>query len=312
MKCVFLGSPIFAVASLEALLASKHQVLGVITQPDRPAGRGLKLEPPAVKVVAQKHNLPLIQPEKVNCQEVYGFLEQLKPDILTVVAYGGFLGEKLLHFCPYPPVNVHPSLLPDLRGAAPMQWALLKGYKETGVSTQFMVKEMDAGDILLQVTVPIAPEENGQELQERLKVIGGDLLVKTLDGLEGGVIQPRPQHGHLATLAPLLTKEHGLVRFPAESAPSIHNKIRGLFPWPGAYTFFQKKRLKLLRSKLSDLSPRGAPGTFWFANERLYVNCLESVLELLEVQPEGKTRVLPKEFENGIQSLPHQFDSEIP
>jgi methionyl-tRNA formyltransferase len=169
VKVVFFGSPEFAVASLEALLASHHQVVGVVTQPDRPAGRGLKLEPPAVKVLALKHNLPIHQPEKVNCQETYDFLDRLDPDILTVIAYGGFLGKKLLEPRRFPPVNVHPSLLPDLRGAAPMQWALLRGYPATGVTTQFMVKEMDAGDVLLQTNDPIGEDENAAELQNRLK-----------------------------------------------------------------------------------------------------------------------------------------------
>ena len=303
MKCVFFGSPEFAVASLEALLGSKHEVLGVVTQPDRPAGRGLKLEPPAVKTRALVAGLPILQPEKVNREETYAFLEKLRPEILVVVAYGGFLGEKLLRFCSHPPVNVHPSLLPDLRGAAPMQWAVLKGYKDTGVSTQFMVKEMDAGDVLLQVPAQIGPNDTSKDMHDRLKVVGGDLLVATLDAIESGAARPRAQDGSKATLAPLLTKEQGLVHFARDSAATIHDQIRGLYPWPGAYTFLNKKRVKLLRSRLHPkLSGGSKPGDFRIEGNSLYVRCRDESLEVLEVQPEGKRAILPSEFGNGMKS----------
>ncbi len=312
MRCVFFGSPDFAVASLSALLASPHKVLGVITQPDRPSGRGLKLEPPAVKKLALEHHLPIFQPEKVNCEETYSFLEKLQPDILVVVAYGEFLGKRLLEFCRFPPVNVHPSNLPDLRGAAPMQWALLKGYRETGVSTQFMVKEMDAGDVLLQVPASIGENENAKELQDRLKVVGGELLVKTLTGLESGTITPRQQDGTKATFAPLLAKDHGRIRFSSSTAAEIHNQIRGLFPWPGAFTYLQGKRVKFLRSLLTEKRLVGEPGAFVVENERLFVQTSAGALEILELQPEGKKALLPREFENGIQNIDRRFQEEFP
>lgn len=311
MKCVFFGSPEFAVASLSALLQSSHSVLGVITQPDRPAGRGLKLEPPAVKRLALENGLPILQPEKVNCEETYAFLEKLQPDILVVVAYGGFLGKRLLEFCRFAPVNVHPSNLPDLRGAAPMQWALLNGYKETGVSTQFMVKEMDAGDILLQVPYQIGENENAKELQDRLKIVGGDLLVKTLDGLESNSITPKKQDGTKATFAPLLTKDHGRIRFSSFSAQHIHNQVRGLFPWPGAFTHLHGKRIKVLRTVVSEKKISGPPGTFAIEENRLFAQTKEGVLEILELQPEGKKPLLPQEFENGIQNVDRRFQEEI-
>lgn len=312
MKVVFFGSPEFAVASLEALLASHHEVVGVVTQPDRPAGRGLKMEPPAVKVLALKHNLPIHQPEKVNCEETYAFLDRLDPDILTVIAYGGFLGKKLLEPRRFPPVNVHPSLLPDLRGAAPMQWALLRGYAATGVTTQFMVKEMDAGDVLLQTNDPVGEDENAAELQNRLKRVGGELLVKTLDGLADGSIKPRAQDGSKATFAPLLAKEQGHMHFAAADASVLHNQARGLYPWPSAYTFLGGKRVKVLRTRRSLEHARGSPGTFWFEHDRMFVTCKESVLEILELQLEGKRAMLPREFANGIGSLspPYHFDQE--
>jgi methionyl-tRNA formyltransferase len=312
VRCVFFGSPDFALGSLEALLASKHAVVGVITQPDRPAGRGLKLEPPPVKVAAQQRNLPICQPEKVNCEETYRFLEGLKPDILAVVAYGGFLGSKLLQFCKPPPVNVHPSLLPDLRGAAPVQWALLRGYRRTGVTTQFMVKEMDAGDILVQEEFNVEEHENSQTLLKRLSLEGGRMLVKTLDGLEAGTLKPRPQNPARATFAPLLNKECGLVRFQESDAWKVHNQARGLYPWPGAFTFINKKRVKLLRTAMARKhQPMGSPGAYWLEGERMFVACADGVLEILELQIEGKRAMLPREFENGMKdsAAPRRFEA---
>ena len=313
MRVVFFGSPEFAVASLEALLsAPQHQVVGVVTQPDRPAGRGMKLEAPAVKKLALLHNIPIHQPEKVNCEETYAFLENLRPDILTVIAYGGFLGKRLLEGRRFPPVNVHPSLLPDLRGAAPMQWAVLRGYESTGVTTQFMVKAMDAGDVLLQTKDPVGPNETAKELQDRLRLVGGALLVKTLDGLEAGTISPRAQDDSKATFAPLLTKEQGRMNFAEESAAVLHNQVRGLYPWPSAYTFWQGKRVKVNRSLLANNLRREAPGTFWWEGERMFVAAKEGVLEILELQPEGKRALLPKEFANGMNSAntPYIFAQE--
>jgi methionyl-tRNA formyltransferase len=311
VRCFFFGSPDFAVASLKALLSSSHEVVGVITQPDRPAGRGLKLEPPAVKKLALEHGLPILQPEKVNCEETYSFLDKLQPDILVVVAYGEFLGKRLLEYCSFPPVNVHPSNLPDLRGAAPMQWAVLKGYEKTGVSTQFMVKEMDAGDILLQVPASIGPNETAKELQDRLKVVGGDLLVNTLDGLANGSIKPQKQDGSKATFAPLLDKDQGRIRFTSLGAKEIHNQVRGLYPWPGAFTYFLGKRVKILRSQMSEEKFSGSSGSFYFREGRMWLQTYAGALEILELQPEGKKPLLPQEFENGIQSLEHRFQEEI-
>ncbi len=312
MKCVFFGSPDFALGSLDALLASKHNVAGIITQPDRPSGRGLNLEPPPVKKRALALNLPVLQPEKVNSEATYAFLESLRPDILIVVAYGGFLGARLLSFCRLAPINVHPSLLPDLRGAAPVQWALLRGYRRTGVSTQFMTKEMDAGDLLLQEEFAVGEQETAKDLLDRFSIEGGKLLVRTLDGLEAGKLSARPQNHAQATFAPLLTKENGLIRFAENDAWTIHNQIRGLFPWPGAYGFVNKKRMKVLRSSMARNEPHlGGPGSFWFRNERLFVACRDGVLELLELQAEGKRAMLPREFESGMKgfSTPARFET---
>ena len=312
MRCVFFGSPEFALGSLDALLASRHEVVGVITQPDRPAGRGLKLEPPPVKVRALARGLPVHQPERVNGEDTLRFLNSLRPDILAVVAYGGFLGDKLLRLCRFPPVNVHPSLLPDLRGAAPVQWALLRGYRRTGVTTQFMVKAMDAGDLLLQEEFTIDEAETSQSLLRRFSLEGGRLLVETLDRLETGSIEPRPQNHSQATFAPLLTKEQGLIRFSESDAWNVHNQVRGLFPWPGAYAFVNKKRVKILRTAMARSEPLlGAPGAWWMDGDRMLVACADGVLEVLELQPEGKRPMLPKEFESGMKGAdaPRRFDA---
>lgn len=315
MRVAFFGSPEFATASLRALLDSSHQVVAVVTQPDRPAGRGLKLEAPAVKTLALAHGLPVCQPEKVNSEETLRFLEQHHPEILAVVAYGGFLGRRLLQFGRFAPVNVHPSLLPDLRGAAPMQWSLLRGYKRSGVTTQFMVREMDAGDILLQEETELAPDETAKDLHDRLRLVGGRLLVETLDGLAAGTIAPRPQDPSKATLAPLLTKEQGCLRFSQQNANQLHDQVRGLYPWPGAYTFHQGKRIKVLRSRVTSEGGGGEgreAGTFHLEGDRLLVCCADnSALELLELQPEGRRPLLPKDFVNGMNpAAPHRFDSE--
>lgn len=302
MNCVFFGSPDFAVASLDALLDSKHKVVGVITQPDRPAGRGLHLEAPAVKKRALEKGIPIFQPEKVNCAETLEFLTNVKPDVLAVVAYGEFLGSKLLGFCKTPPINVHPSLLPELRGAAPMQWALLRGFKKSGVSTQFMVKEMDAGDVLLQKEEPIGENESAKDLHDRWSKLGGALLVETISLLEEGKLSPKPQDHSKASLAPLLSKEQGKILWHTEDAQTIHNKVRGLYPWPSAYTSWNNKRVKILKSQLS-AQQQGKPGDFWREGDQLYVCCKSGALEVLELQPEGKRAMLPKEFLNGMQGI---------
>ncbi|HEY8280694.1 MAG TPA: methionyl-tRNA formyltransferase [Bdellovibrionota bacterium] len=294
-------------------MSSKHQVVGVITQPDRPAGRGMKLEPPPVKTHALKAGLPILQPEKVNSDTTYKFLNSLRPDVLAVVAYGEFLGAELLNCCPFKAVNVHPSLLPDLRGAAPVQWALIRGYRKTGVTTQVMSEKMDAGDILLQKEFEVGETECAKSMLERLSPECGKLLVLTLDGLAAGSITPRKQNPSQATFAPILKKEDGLVKFNECNAWTAHNRIRGLHPWPGAYSFINKKRVKILRSTMArGQQPQSGPGSFWMDSGHMYVVCQEGVLEILELQPEGKRAMLPKEFENGIRAseTPQRFENE--
>jgi methionyl-tRNA formyltransferase len=310
VRVVFFGSPDFALPSLEALLASTHKVVGVVTQPDRPAGRGLKVAAPPVKALALGANLPLLQPEKVNSPEVYAFLERLRPDQLVVVAYSGFLGAKLLEYCGRAPINVHPSLLPDLRGAAPMQWALLRGYNESGVTTQLMVKEMDAGDVLLQEKLPIGKEENLLELQPRMASLGGSLLVKSLDGIASGLIRPRPQDHRSATLAPLLQKDHGLMRFSQSNASTLHNQVRALVPWPGAHCFWRGKRVKVLAARPIKEESELSPGELSRRGDKVFVGCREGALEIITAQLEGKRALPGLEFLASLGSGSHKWSEE--
>lgn len=313
MRVVFLGSPEFAVHSLEALAASRHEIVGVITQPDRPAGRGLKTQAPAVKRAAEARGFAVFQPESINAPETLDWIREKNPDILAVVAFGEFLGKNVLRACRLPPVNVHPSLLPELRGAAPIQWALVRGLAESGVSTQFMVSKMDAGDILLQESVRLGENETAADLHDRLGRLGGELLVRTLTGLEQNTVQPRPQDDARATFAPLLTKADGNIRWQ-RSAKEIHNQIRGLYPWPGATTTFLGQKVKLLRSRLPQAaaSPQAAlaVGEFVLFGSAIFVGTGSGMIEILELQPEGKRAMLPQEFANGIRGK--RGDEAIP
>lgn len=304
MRIVFLGSPDFAVPSFEALEMSSHDVVGVITQPDRPAGRGMKLKPPSVKVAALKAKREILQPEKLNSEAVYSWLEDKNPDLLVVVAYGEFLGKKILEFCGRPPINVHPSLLPKYRGAAPIQWTLINGEAESGVSIQNMVKKMDAGDILMQVKEAVSPEINAAELHDHYARVGAKLLVETVDAISTGTETPTPQNESEVSFAPLLKKEDGRIDW-SRSAWQIHNQIRGLFPWPSAFTAIGDQIVKIRSSKVvaaSDSPPQSlAPGEFVAHGNSILVSTGDGWLEILEVQPSGKRPQLPAEFSNGIK-----------
>ena len=314
MKCVFFGSPQFAVPFLKAICDSgKHSVVGVVTQPNRPAKRGLSLEPPPVKTAAEQLNLPILQPEKVNDDSVLEWLSHHSPDILVVVAYGEFLGKKLLDFCKTPPINVHPSLLPKLRGAAPVQWAVINGLKETGVTIQFMSAKMDSGDVILQEKISVGPNETAEDLFAKVTPVGRQLLIRALDQIEAGTAKSRPQNEADATLAPLLAKEDGRVRWNEWTAEECHNRIRGLFPWPAAYTYFEGKRIKVLKSALPKDPSWGntaIPGQFVGFGDHLLVRCKSGVVALSSLQPEGKRAMLPHEFVNGIQKKtpPYAFE----
>lgn len=297
MKIVFMGTPDFAVASLQALIDSpQHTVAGVFCQPDRPKGRGYKLAPPPVKELALAHNLAVFQPETLRDGKALDIFENLQPDAVVVVAYGKILPKELLDFPKYGCINLHGSLLPEYRGAGPVQRSIIDGKKETGVTTMFMAQGMDTGDILLTEKTPIGPEETAGELMDRLAQIGSGLLLQTLDQLEKGVVSPTKQDENLASYAPMLKKEDGLLDFK-KPGEELFNQIRGVSPWPGAYAFLEGKRIKI--HKVNYLpNASGIPGEIG-TEETMIVFCQQGALEILELQPEGGKKMRAEDFLRG-------------
>lgn len=312
MRVVFMGTPAFAVPSLEALDSSNHEVVGVVTQPDRPKGRGQAVVPCPVKELALAKGLPVSQPEKVKSPDFLRQLSDWKPDVIAVTAFGRFLPKAILDLPPMGCVNVHGSLLPAYRGAAPIQWALIHGDPETGITTMVMDEGMDTGAILLQQPVPIEPEDTALELGARLAKVGGALLVETLTRLAERSIVPREQDHAQATSAPLLTKEDGVIDW-TQSATEIANRIRGLSPWPGSYTFHhacpersgaerRKHRLIIRKGRVDTqdaptISDRQQPGTILAVGPKsFWVETGEGRIEVLEVQPENKKRMSVEQF----------------
>jgi methionyl-tRNA formyltransferase len=302
MKIVFCGTPHFAVPSLERLAAAGFEIQLVVTQPDRPVGRGLELAAPPVKQSASKLRLPVIQPEKIRKNEAFrGQLESLQPDAIIVVGYGRIIPPWMLELPRYGNINVHASLLPKYRGAAPVQWAIANGEKVTGVTTMLLNEGLDTGDILLQREAAVNDEDTAVTLAPTLASLGAELLVETLIGLERGKITPIPQDDSQATLAPILTKEDGLVDFNRK-AVEIHNRLRGFQPWPGAYTRFRRKNLKLVAATAVNAVSGLAPAELRIQGERLLAGCgAGTALALLQIQPEGKKAMSAREFINGYR-----------
>src|SRR3990167_7986929 len=260
MRIVFMGTPEFAAPSLEALLKSNDQVVGIVTQPDRPKGRGQLLASPPIKLIAQREGIPFLQPAKIRVPEFLTALAGWKPDLIAVTAYGRILHSPILTLPPMGCVNVHGSLLPKYRGAAPVQWAVINGDIETGITTMMMDEGMDTGAMLLQESLPIFPEDTSGTLAPRLAVLGGRLLVETIGRLKAGTITPQPQNHALATLAPPSKKEDGAIDWMT-SAISIANRVRGLSPWPGAYTYFGGERWMVWSATASPAEASVVPGT---------------------------------------------------
>ena len=301
MKLVFCGTPQFAVPSLERLAATGFDIKLVVTQPDRPQGRGMELTAPPVKQSAQKLNLPVIQPEKIKKNDEFqAQLSALQPEAIIVVGYGRIIPPWMLTLPPHGNINVHASLLPKYRGAAPVQWAIAQGETVTGVTTMLLNEGLDTGDVLLQRELAILPEDTSVTLWPRLAAMGADLLVETLTRLELKKITAVPQDHSLATLAPILKKEDGQVDFE-RTATEIHNRLRGFQPWPGAYTQFRGKGLKFVSARPVPL-PDLAPGELHMSGEKLFAGCgCGTALELLELQPEGKKAMTAREFINGYR-----------
>ena len=299
MRLVFMGTPNSAVASLERLLKDGHEIVAVWTQPDRPSGRGDKVHAPPVKDFAVAHGLTVEQPAKIKTAEAKSLFASYEADVAVVVAYGRILPKEYLTAPRRGCINLHFSLLPAYRGAAPVNWAIIRGERETGVTTMFIEEELDSGPMLLQRETPIGDHETAPELMLRLQEMGADLLSETLDRLDS--LTPEVQDDRGATLAPMLTKSDGLIDWKL-SAVNIERCVRGFQPWPNAYTHFDMRRLIVWRAEPSDIEePVGHPGVVALAHgDNLVVSCGEgTALRLLEVQPEAKRRMSAKDFLNG-------------
>jgi methionyl-tRNA formyltransferase len=296
MKLVFLGTPQFAVPSLEALVTAGHQVQAVFTQPDRPKGRGNTMAPSPVKEVSLRLGLPVLQPERIRKPEVVEQLAAMKPEVMVVVGYGQIIPQSIIDIPPRGIINVHASLLPKYRGAAPIQWAIANGETRTGVTTMRIDAGLDTGDMLLKWETEIAPEENALDLGARLADAGAQLLIRTLEENPAGVKQNVAD----ASYAPILKKEDGRIDWSWE-AQKIANRARGFLPWPGAYTTFRGQLLHLWRCRPA-IEQRCAPAALFHAAKRLYAGCGNStVLEIFELQLEGRRRVSATDFLNGVR-----------
>jgi len=299
LRIVFFGTPQFAVPTLDALLRSRHVLVGVVSQPDRPRGRGQRTVDAPVKAAALSAGLPVLQPQQLKGQEFLDQFRGLDADLAVVAAYGRLIPESLLALPRFGIINVHASLLPRYRGAAPVHRAVMAGERLTGVTIMRLVKEMDAGPLLAAADRPIDSNETSEEIERDLARLGAGLLVSTVDDIAAGRAGETPQDDHLATFAPRLTKEDGLIdwSWPAEH---IHNQIRGLHPWPHAYTFSSNHRFILLRSSWSPAEPGAVPGTIVAAvGDRLEIAAGFGILRVADIQPEGKRPMTARDFMAG-------------
>ena len=304
MKVLFLGTAEFACPTLEALLASPHEVIGVVTQPDRPKGRGQKTIATPVKSLARKAGLPVHQPEKIRDPAFLKILESIKPELMVVAAYGQILSAPVLAVPPRGGVNVHGSLLPKYRGAAPIVRAILGGETRTGITTMFMDPGMDTGPILLAEETDIGEEDTAGTLHDRLARIGARLLLRTLEGLETNTIIPKPQDPTLATLAPKIEKEEARIRWSAPARQTF-NQIRAFDPWPGAFTLLAGRILKLFRPRLMEGGAQEPPGTIVRAShEGLRVAASQGYLLVREAQMESRPRMRVSDFLRGNPLAP--------
>jgi methionyl-tRNA formyltransferase len=299
MRVVFLGTPEFAVPSLETL-AAQHEVAAVFTQPDRPKGRGKKLAESPIKLAAAKLAIPIHQPERIRRAENVDLLQSLNADLMVVVGYGQLIPQSIIDLPRYGILNVHASLLPAYRGAAPIQWAIANGETRTGVTIMQIDAGLDTGDMLLAHAVAIDPDETAPELSARLAAIGAELLIEAIRRIEAGTAIWEKQDEREATFAPILKKEDGLIDW-SRPAQVIYNRLRGFTPWPGAYTTFRDGQLLIVRARPVEMCgvPRGRMRT---EKRRLLVGCGEdSTLELLELQLAGKSRMTTEAFLNGYR-----------
>jgi len=305
MLLAFCGTPRFAVPTLERLVEAGHSVPLAVTQPDRPRGRGMELAISPVKESAIRLGIPVAQPDKIKSNDTFRQqLSALRPDAIIVVGYGRIIPQWMIDLPRFGNLNLHASLLPKYRGAAPIQWAIAQGESVTGVTTMRIDAGLDTGDILMQRELPIAPDDTAQTLGPKLATIGADLMLETLRGLESGQIRSIPQDHSKATLAPILTKEDGRIDFQ-RTATQIYNRLRGFQPWPGGHTLFRGRQLQVHRAHPVDQPLELAPGQLSAEAIRLLGGCgNKTTLELIELQPEGKRRMSAKDFVNGYHPQP--------
>lgn len=296
MRIVFMGTPDFAAAILERLISTGRNVVGVFSQPDKPVGRKQIVEATPTKKLAEEHGIPVFQPTKMKDGTALEMMKSLSPDLVVVAAYGRILPKDLLEVPPLGCVNVHGSLLPKYRGAAPIQWSVINGDAVTGVTTMYMAEGMDTGDMILKLETEIGADETAGELFDRLAVLGADSIEKTLELFDNGSVPRTPQNDAEATMAPMLKKEMGELDF-GKSAAEIHNLVRGLCPWPVAFTFVDGKSLKVYKADRAE-GFCGAAGEL-LDEKRLIVGCGDGAVELVTVQPEGKKQMSGSDFIRG-------------
>ena len=292
MRIVFFGTPLFAVPSLNALLESQKAVVAVVTQPDKRKGRDRILSPPPVKELALRKGVSVLQPKSLKDLLFLDELYKLKPEMIVVVAYGKILPPQILELPPHRCINVHASLLPKYRGAAPIQWAIIKGEKKTGITTMLMDQGMDTGDILLQEETEVYDDDNSETLGKRLADIGGSLLIKTIQKVKEGPVRPVPQTG-TSSYAPPLKKEDGRIDW-SNAAVGIFNFVRGMYPWPCAYCYLNGERIKITQAKALD--GHGIAGRVEKAGGELLVGTGKGLISVIQLQPQGKRLMTAKEF----------------
>lgn len=301
MKVLFMGTPEIAATILQAIIKSKHEVVGVVTQEDKPKGRGKNLSMPPVKEVALEHGIEVFQPHIIKEESAINRLREFNADIFVVAAYGKILSKEILDIPKYGCINAHASLLPKYRGAAPIQWSIIDGEKLTGITIMQMDEGLDTGDMLFKAVVEIADDDTADTLYDKLSVCGGSLTVEALDRIEEGDIHPVKQEDSQATYAKMLDKSLGRLNFNRPSA-EIERLVRGLNSWPGTFTYINGKTLKIWETKLTDIPSNGEPGTIHSADGgRLFVNTLDNALEIISIQLEGKKRMDVKSFMLGYK-----------
>lgn len=300
MKILFMGTPDFAVPSLQALIEAGHDIVGVFTQPDKPKNRGMKLQPPPVKVVALEHDIPVFQPTKLRDGVAMETIQGLAPDLIVVAAYGRILPQEILDYPKLGCINVHSSLLPKYRGSAPIHWAILNGDEESGVTIMHMALALDAGDIIVQAATPIDPDETVETLHDRLAHMGAELLVETVVAIGDGTAVRTPQQEDLVTHAPMLSRALSPMDF-TRPARELHNQVRGLIPWPAAVTELNGTRCKIFSTSVLEETTGKAPGSVIAADKKgLKLACGGgTVLQINELQADGGKRLKAADYLRG-------------